>query len=90
MNPYIGPWRNGEQRFSSAMYIQICRPEELQSWDQKLYDLIIKYGSSFDSIWEYWINKRETWIRRTPLGYGKRIPTEKPRKYEPNRKLMEC
>jgi hypothetical protein len=86
-NPYIGPWRNTEPCFKAAMYIQMCRPEELKEWSPKLYALIIKFGSAFDDTWEYWLNKRMTWIRRTPLGYGKRIPCEKPKRYEPNQKL---
>ena len=28
-------------------------------------------------------------MRRTPLGFGKRIAAERPKRYEPNRKLEE-
>lgn len=76
---YTGPWRNTEPCFKAAMYIQMCKPEELEAWDSKLYQIIMTWGSAFDDDWEYWINPKMTRIRRTPIGRGKRTWTEKPK-----------
>jgi hypothetical protein len=84
---YTGPWRNTEPCFKAAMYIQMCKPDELRDWDPKLYRIIMTWGSCFDNDWEYWINPKMTRIRRTPIGRGKRTWTEKPKRYEPNHKL---
>lgn len=84
---YTGPWRNTEPCFKAAMYIQMCKPDELRDWDPKLFRIIMTWGSCFDDDWEYWINPKMTRIRRTPIGRGKRTWTEKPKRYEPNQKL---
>ena len=89
---YSGAWRN-VGFFSSDMYVQICKPEELQNCNPKLWQLIDKYGSAFDEDWWYFLTKTERYVRRVPLWMSNnpsgKIPCEKPRRFEPNQKLVE-
>lgn len=85
---YPPPWRN-EGHFYKDMYCQKCRPDELKFANEKLLNLIEKYGSIFDDNWYYWLTKKGK-ICRIPLWLSnqKGVNCEKPRKYEPNRKLF--
>jgi len=97
---FDGGWRNSHifsskkgtfvRAFSKSMYIQHVTVEELQMQDPKLWQILEKYGEAFDDYWFYWISKGGKYVRRTPLWLSQKyVPCEKPRKYEPNRKLTE-
>ena len=84
---YEAPWRNG---WHTELYMQICTPTELESLNRKLFSLIEKYGEAFDDEWWYYYNRKKTYIKRVPLWLSqKKIYTERPKMYEPNRKLCE-
>jgi len=89
MSDFVAPWRNAHG-FSHAMYIQHCKPDELKMCDPKLFKIIDKHGSAFDDEWWYWISKTGRYIRRCPVWMSKkRTDAEKPRKYDPSKKLTE-
>lgn len=92
MKDFEDAWRNSGP--SWGMYIQKCRPQELETLNSKLYKLLMKYGSMFDDFWYYWVSKTGRWLRRTPLWFATDIKNakarqcfEKHRKYEPNQKI---
>ena len=87
MKDFEDAWRNKQTGRGGNYYIQHCRPSELEPLNPKLFNLIMKYGSCFDDDWEYWIARTGKWMRRTPLGFGKRIAAERPKRYEPNMQL---
>ena len=83
---YEAPWRN----IKYEVYHQGCYPHELETQDPQLYNLLMKYGEMFDDEWWYYVNKTETFLKRCPLWLSqKRVGQEKPRRFEPNRKLVE-
>ena len=93
MKDYEGAWRNKGP--SWGMYRQHCRPDELESLDPKLYFLVMKYGSAFDDYWYIWLSKGGHWVRRISIELAADITSmkankmfEKPRRYEPNEKLV--
>ena len=84
---YEAPWRNAWAR---NRYVQYCKPDELESLSPKLFRIIKLYGEAFDDYWFYWITRSEAYIKRSPIWFGqKSVDAEKPKKYEPNRKLEE-
>jgi len=87
IEPYEVPWRNA---WATDRYNQMCRPDELKSLNPKLFFLIDKYGEAFDSYFWYYYNRKKTYIKRVPLWLNqKKVDCEKPKEYEPNRKLTE-
>jgi len=83
---YEAPWRN----IRYEQYHQGCYPEELKLYNPRLFQLIKKYGHTFDDEWWYYYNRPLTFIKRVPLWLSqKRVDRERPKKYEPNRKLEE-
>jgi hypothetical protein len=84
---FTTPWRIANP-FVSQMHVQHCKPEELKTWNSKLYALIMKYGCAFDDYWYYWITKKGTWMKRTLVFLPKHIRVGKPlRFYQVNKKL---
>ena len=85
---YEAPWKNSP--FRGEPHLQYCTLEELRYQSRKLAHLIERYGEAFDDEWWYYFNKNMTHVKRLPIWQRtKRIDCEKPRRYEPNRKLSE-
>ena len=85
---YEAPWKNSP--FRGNPHLQYCTIDELEMQNSKLAFLIETYGETFDDEWWYFFNKKMTHVKRQPIWQTtKRIDCEKPKKYEPNRKLEE-
>ena len=91
---YPVPWRNGYAAVWEQN-LQMCFPDELKDWNPKLHGLLTKYGQAFDDEWWYYLNRKGNVVKRVPvLRTQKKIFSEKPpklipRKFEPNKKLLE-